>query len=208
MAILIIAELRRRFAVPLESLTWIKSFMLQEGADHFAYVVRMMQCGLTVYLLTDFKETFIMDTDLEFEDYFKYGCFRGDEPSVYIFIRINPLVNRLLSCLKNPIQLETREETYDLLCRIRREPTARNQQEYEVLRLIREKAYQRVSVHVSEGKIIRLEVDEELPLGEQEKREKIILDAIRNNDFQTVTVQVQNGKVVRLSRKNSIKPKR
>ena len=53
--------------------------MMQEGADHLAAAIRLMAHGLHVFLLTDLKETFVMDSDLEFRDYMELGYFRVEE---------------------------------------------------------------------------------------------------------------------------------
>lgn len=52
--------------------------------------------GLNIFLLTDFEETFVMDSDLEFEDYMTFGFFRADRPQAYIFMRLNDIAARLL----------------------------------------------------------------------------------------------------------------
>ena len=54
-AVAVLCELRKRFGVPLEKLTYVREFMLQPGADHLRAATRLMnQPGMGVCLLTDF----------------------------------------------------------------------------------------------------------------------------------------------------------
>lgn len=201
-AILVCVEIRDRFGVPLHSLKWVQSCMLRDGADHFTYAVRAIaSLGVSLYLLTDLKETFIIDHDHEFEDMFRLGYFRGDNPRAYIFIKLNPLVNRVLACLKKPIELKTHDKFYELLRYFELDRIAKNKKEQEVLRLLREKTYQRITVQTKNGEILHADVEEEsFP-----ERHSEIVDAVESNAYQTVTVKVQDGKVVHLSRKHRIK---
>jgi hypothetical protein len=112
-ALMVCSEIRQRFGVPVESLRWIKAFMLKEGANHFNYAVETIdKYGFAVWLLTDLKETFIMDTDLEMEELLHLGFLRGASPKGFILLSINPLVNRLLQCHKPPIKLKIQDRIY------------------------------------------------------------------------------------------------
>lgn len=205
-ALMVCGEIRRRFGVPVESLRWVKDFMLQEGADHFSYAVETIaKDGLTIWLLTDLKETFIMDNDLEFEDMLHYGYFRGDDPSAYIFLKINPLVNRLLTAHKPPIELKVHDAVYAVKRNVESQLRVQTNAEREVLRLIRQKDFQRVTVHLSNGGILRADVEEDLPKADAAKLNKQILDAIKGREFATVTVRKADGQVVGLNRKSTIK---
>ena len=82
---LICNEIRRLYGTPVERLRFVRSFMMQEGADHLAAAIRLMAHGLHVFLLTDLKETFVMDSDLEFRDYMELGYFRVEETRPYVF---------------------------------------------------------------------------------------------------------------------------
>lgn len=140
-AVMVCAEIRRQFGVPLESLRWVRSFMLQEGANHFSYAVETIDnYGFAVWLLTDLKETFIMDTDLEMEDLLHLGFLRGASPKGFILIPINPLVNRLLQCHKPPIKLKIHDKIYAKLRAIKSEDMQRTFRQN--VRLVRKGAVQ------------------------------------------------------------------
>ena len=51
-------EIRKRFGVPVERLTFVRNFMLQPKADHFREAAELMATlGVGVYLLTDLEDT-------------------------------------------------------------------------------------------------------------------------------------------------------
>lgn len=113
--LMVLAEIRKHFGVPLESLSWVKSFMLQEGANHFQAAVEIMgTLGVSVFIVTDLKKTFFMDPDVEIGKLIQLGMYRGNEPAHFLAIKVNPLVNRLLACLKEPIQLEAHGLGYEI----------------------------------------------------------------------------------------------
>src|SRR5713101_2299156 len=86
-AIMVCKEIRDRFGAPLESLRFVREFMLQDGADHFRAAIEIMNRGLAVFILTDLKDTFVMDSDLEFEDLFHLGYLRASENQGYILLQ-------------------------------------------------------------------------------------------------------------------------
>lgn len=111
-ALMVCSAIRQRFGVPLEKVKFVQDFMREDGADHLGAAVRLMDLGLTVYLLTDFAETFVMNSDLEFLDLMANGYFRADHPQAYVFLRLNDIVNRLLGALKEPLELRPNERVY------------------------------------------------------------------------------------------------
>lgn len=197
-------EIRDKFGVPLESLNFIQRCMLKKEANHFNYAFDMMlNYGFAIYLLTDFKDTFIMDTDLEMEDLFKLGFFRDDDPEQYIFLKINPLINKMLE-MKNLPQLKINRKIYESIYESMIEAVTlqRNisSQEKEVLELIRNKSFKRVTVHLKHGKMFQVDTEEELADELKDKNNRDLLNIIESNDFQSITIQKQDNKIVRLTR--------
>jgi hypothetical protein len=203
-ALLICSEIRKRFGVPLESLRWVQSFMLQEGPNHYQAAVELIaHYGFSVWLLTDLKGTFVMDSDLELEDMFSLGYFRTGVIGGYILLEVNPLVNRILACLKNPIELKTSFKTYKVVNDVRRQCSAQGR-EIDLLSHVRERNSQKLTVHVKDGVITHFDREEELATGKAVK-EKNILSALKESDFLTVTAVKRDGKIVRINRKTPIK---
>ncbi len=203
--LMVCKEIRDKFGVPLEKLSFIKSVMLVSDANIAQDAVDLMNnYGMTIYLLTDLKETFIMDTDAEIEDLFRMGMFRGSDEQGYLLIKINPLINKLLS-FKGVGPIDTSDEVYDLMRKTKQQATANNRQEQKVLKLIREKKYKQVTIHLKDGEIIRASTEEELSEKKRDKPDKELLAIIKDQEYQSISLKVHDGKIVRLKRTTPIK---
>ncbi len=203
--LMVCKEIRDKFGVPLEKLSFIKSVMLVSDANIAQDAVDLMNnYGMTIYLLTDLKETFIMDTDAEIEDLFRMGMFRGSDEQGYLLIKINPLINKLLS-FKGVGPIDTSDEVYDFMRKTKQQATANNRQEQKVLKLIREKKYKQVTIHLKDGEIIRASTEEELSEKKRDKPDKELLAIIKDQEYQSISLKVHDGKIVRLKRTTPIK---
>jgi hypothetical protein len=200
-ALMVCGEIRRQFSVPVESLRWVRAFMLQEGADHLSAAIRIMCRGMAVVLMTDLRETFVMDSDLEIEDLLHLGYFRHEDPQGYLIVKLNPLVNRVLACRKEPVNLSIHDEVYRAVRNARGELSIRSQEEFEVLRLLRNGQYRKVVVHLSDGKILRADTEAGVSEAEQQR----LLDVLDGDQFQTVTVTLHDGKVVKATKQKPVK---
>jgi len=200
-ALMVCSEIRRQFGVPVESLKWVRAFMLQEGADHLRAAAEIMSRRMAVVLMTDLKETFVMDSDLEIEDLLHLGYFRHEGPQSYLLIKLNPFVNRLLECLKEPVTLSIDDEMYGLIRNIRGEMSIRSQEELEILRLLRSGDYRKVVIHLNDGKIVRADTEEGVSESEQQR----LLKVLDGEKFQTVTVTLHDGKVVKATKQKPVK---
>ncbi len=203
--LMVCKEIRDKFGVPLEKLSFIKSVMLVSDANIAQDAVDLMNnFGMTIYLLTDLKETFIMDTDAEIEDLFRMGMFRGSDEQGYLLIKINPLINKLLS-FRGIGPIDTSDEVYDFMRKTKQQATANNRQEQKVLKLIREKKYKQVTIHLKDGEIIRASTEEELSEKKRDKPDKELLAIIKDQEYQSISLKVHDGKIVRLKRTTPIK---
>lgn len=201
-ALAVSAEIRRQFLVPLESVKWLQTYMQQGQVDHFYAAVELIgTTGFTVWLLTDCKTTFIMDSDLLFKSMFDWGFFRDDGPNGYIFLKINPIVNKILGCLKDPMELKSHNRTYTAISEATKPLSIQNLREAEILELIRNRGYDRINVKLKNGTILSAEGEEEISVTDQKR----FLQIIKQHKYQTVTIKSHDGKIVRLNRKISHK---
>lgn len=203
--IMVCKEIRERFGTPLESLRFVRDFMLRDGADHLQAAVDIMRHGFAVFILTDLKNTFVMDSDLEFEDRFHYGYLRACESQGYVFIQVNHLVNRLLECLKKPAALHIHDKVYEAVREARAEPIVRNEDELAIIRALRAGDYKRVTLTKKNDEEMLLEVEQDLSGSEAAKD---INTVIGEHDFQTLTVSRHARKNVRVRRTLPIPLKR
>jgi len=197
--ILICKEIRDKFGVSLESLNYIRRIMLKEEANHFRYALQMCSFGFAVVLITDLKENFILDSDLEIEYLNSYGFFRSDEIDSYLSIKINPLINKMLK-IKNLPELKIKNELYESV--IKSTINAKiSDQEREVIDLIRNESFKKVTVHLRDGNMLQIDTEEEL-LDESNRMDSHdLMDIIDSNEFQSITIQKQNDQIVRINRK-------
>ena len=193
--LMVCSEVRKRYGMPLEKLVWLKSFMLQEKADHLQAAVRMMQHGLAVFIFTDLEESFDMDADIAIADMLKLGYCRYDHPHAYIFICVNAIVNKILTALKKkPVRLEISDKVYKARWAADAKFRVQDDAELAVLDAMRDNDVKRFSVTKKWDKEILLEIEQELPEGAD------LNTAVSSYDFQTVTIKRHEGKNVRISR--------
>src|SRR5439155_13359167 len=183
---------RKRYGMPLEKLVWLKSFMLQEKADHFQAAVRMMQHGLAVFIFTDLEKSFDMDADIAIADMLELGYCRYDHPHAYIFICVNPIINKILTALKKPVRLEISDKVYKARWAANDKFRVQDDAEFAVLDAMRDNVKR--FIVTARDKEILLELEQELQEGTD------LNTAVGGHDFQTVTIKRHEGKNVRISR--------
>jgi len=158
--VLVCAELRKQFGVPIEKLAWLQKFMLQEGADHFSVAFEMMKHGLAVLILTDLSHQFDMDADFAIGDLLDMGYCRYDKPQSYVLLLVNPIINKMLAALKEPMQLDISDTIYDSLGHARAATRVRDTAELEVLKVMRQPNISKITVTQTNDKEVLLEIDE------------------------------------------------
>lgn len=199
--LMVCAELRSKFGVSVERVKFVQKLMLQDDADHFASAVQLMEIlGVGVWLLTDFEHTFIMDSELELGELWSMGLFGTDKPAAFALLKMNPLVNRLLACMKEPEYLPTHGRGYDIMHDIRYNLGGYSPEELEAIQLIRSGDYESVEIVAPNGKIETLyataRVDPSVDLNQIR----------REHPFQTLTVKMKNGKTVSVTQQTVFKP--
>jgi DNA-binding transcriptional MerR regulator len=201
--LMVCAEIRKKLGVPVARLRDVQKFMLQRNADHLRAAVELMgTLGVEVWLVTDLEETFIMGSELEFRDLVEHGFLSGDRERMLIWLHVNPLVNRLLSCLKEPVELPSRGRGYEILRQLREHFGVQSREEFEVLQLIRSGDFEKIEVVLKNGKIRTLNTSRSF--AEPEKEDLTAL--LRDHDFQTITLTKRDGEVVALRQSVPHKP--
>jgi len=191
--LMIASELRRRFGVPVERLGFVREFMLQDGADHLRAAADLMaRLGVGVWLLTDLKETFILDSELEFLDLMEHDFFGGEHDSAFLWIKVNPLVNRLLGCLKEPVRIRAHGRGYEILREVREKFGVTTPDEFEVLQLLRSGDYDKVEIALKDGKARTVRAGRHVP--EPERQDLAAL--VQEHGYQTLKVTTRDGRVV------------
>ena len=196
-------EIRDKFGVPLESLNFIRKFMLQEQADHFKYVLEMCEYGFAVVLLTDLEETFIIESDMEIGNLLRIGLLRGNDTKNYMLIKLSPLINRMLK-MKDLPELNVNDELYQSIFDAIKDSNLNSNvsdNEKEILELIRNECFKKVTVHLKDGNVFLVDTEEELSDQINRENNQYLLEILESNEFQSLTIHKQDDKIVRLNRK-------
>ena len=196
-ALMVCAELRRQFGAPLDALKFIRTFMLQEKADHLLAAIRLMRMGFAVWLLTDCRSTFIMDHDLEFADFFESGGLRDERREGFMLLQVNPIVKRLVAAMKEPIDVRPKVDLYEQIYASRAQLHITDPNECEVLNLLRDPTNEAVNVAVRDGEVIKATAKKRaIPAAGRELSERDVLRMLREGNFQTLTLKKHDGKLV------------
>lgn len=207
-ALLVCSELRKRFGAPVESLRFVRQFMLQGDADHLRAAAELMTLGLSVWLLTDLRETFILDSDMEFASLLSHGLCRGDKPNGFVFLNVNPLVNRILLARGSKLQLQVTEQLYGPLEAHRWRVRTHSDAELEVLELLREGSYKSVTVTLRDGEVVSAKAEREFVGPGRDLTDEEVAALIRSQAFQTVTLKRHDGRTVSVQQSVPIPMKR
>lgn len=157
--------------------------------------------GEYVYLYTDFEAKMIL-----FEENLAhaFALRLGKKPA--IVCPLNNVFDELLIDMgKSP--LERDKNTPSLMDRWKQleSRVQVTRDEEEVLRLLRSKRYQRVTVHLKDGQVLRADCEGELPKAEATKHNAQILNAVADGGYCTVMIQKRDGQIVRLTRTDTMK---
>ena len=201
-ALMVCTEIRRQYGTPVRQLKWVQNFMLKEGANHFEAAVKLMDLlGVGVWLCTDLEETFVLDSELEIIDMWEHGYFGAGCERAFVFLPINPLVNRLLSCLKEPIELEAHGKGYEIMQAVRTMHTARTPEEVMVLNMIRNEEIKTVEIESPTGSVETIRTTAKVdPLTR--------FSELLGEPFQRLTVTKKDGRVVSIEQEVTTKPKK
>lgn len=210
-AVAVCAEIRDQFGVPVQKLKWVMDFMLAEGANHFAWATQRMAYGMAIVLMTDLKTTFVMDTDLDISDMLDLGMFRSEEPDCVVLLKVNPIVNRILSLTSfSKSKLKISQHHYAILRRARSlavltTTDTATPEELQVLATLRKPGVKRVEVALKNGKIERADIDDEIDLDPTLDIGLQMATVLKTHRQGRVSVPVSDGEAMRINRKTTVK---
>jgi hypothetical protein len=198
-ALAICVEIRRRFKVPLECLKWVQDHMLCEGADHLkAAVDQMATVGVGVWLLTDLEDTFVMDCEAKFQDLWRLGVLGAHNESGFVLLNLSPLVNRVLSCLKDPVALRAHGYDDETVAKIRSLVASESPARTEALQTIQNQDLARVEVTAPNGPV------ETIGTTSRSDTSTWLEELVANRDHSTLTVINKNGEVARITQESGL----
>ena len=198
--ILICKELRDKFGVSFEALRRLQRKFEEDGAEKLQHTLQCITgLGYSVCLLTDLKDEFFIDTDLEVSNLLRAGLLRKKNANDYIILRLSPLVNKVLELIKQP-PLPDGEEWYEKLFELLGQTFVKNDAEFHLLSLVRSKEFRSITIHLKNGQIYQTDTYEEL--GEKMEDAKDLLKIIKEKQHQSISIDLTGGEVIRVTRKS------
>jgi len=204
--VLVCSEIRKQFGVDFKKIKYVSDFMFHEESNHFPYVVKLMALyGYHVFLLTDFKRTFIIDSDLTIMSAIEGGELHSIDSS-YILLNINPIANKILGCLKEPLSFSPSEEFYELYRDVKTQERVKNIDELKMLKIMREKDYDRLTLHFNGGKMTLVKGEKQIK-GTPEELRKFAENAVEHGEYEKIEIYKGKGSVLSFVNKTeTIKP--
>ena len=197
-------QLRRKFGVSVERLKYVIEMMNEEvrdpqtHGDFMGAVILMASVGGAVWLITDSDEEFTIDSEAAIAEMWRGGEFSGQDPSAFAFLKLNPIVNTILSWGDPPGDLG-KDESEDLK-QYRLQFGTTTAEEYEVLEMIRSGEYERIEIVTPNGKIRTVKATKRPDVSEK------LQDLLRRHDYQRLTVTKRDGQVVSVEQEVLSKP--
>jgi DNA-binding transcriptional MerR regulator len=202
--LMVCTELRRKFGISVERLKYVIEVMNEEVidpqclGDFMTAAILMATVGGAVWLMTDFQESFVVDSEMEFATMWLDGEFSGEDASALAFVKLNPIVNAILSSADSPARIPT--DDGDELKKYRLQFGATTAEEYEVLQMVRSGEYERVEIVSPNGKIRTVKGTKRPDVSEN------LQDLLRRHDYQKITVTKRDGQVVNVEQEVLSKP--
>jgi hypothetical protein len=186
----VLVEFRRRFQVPLPKLKYVRDFMLQDGADHLSAAIDLMSIlGVPVYLATDFKAFFVMDSALEFQDLLQLTTL----PDGVSMLHVNPIVKRILGALPDPIEID---DSHGAGRRHRAVTQPQGNTEMQLLEILHLRRFDKVEIHMKKGLIHRFVFDQKREIDADRLGE-----ILNEHDFQKLEIQQLHGNIASITQR-------
>ncbi len=189
-ALAVCVEIRRCFGVPVGRLGWVietlrsgKTDMLVEAASLVA------ETRAPVWLVTDLDETCLLRTSGSEAAFIAEGCCPGDRPGGFLWIKVSPLVKRLVARLSEE---EIPSGVRRMLEMPEEEAIPCTADESRVLSLIRSGDYRAIEVVMQDGKIETLHTRRRVAGLDPDR----LADLVREHAYQTVTLTTRDGRIV------------
>lgn len=187
----VLNEIKTRLGIPLERLQFVRESMLTDDINYLYWAVQLMATlGVGVWLVTDLQESCILQSELDLQLFMDSGYFGGEEPAEWVLVKVNPIVNRLLATLKNPVHLPSHGKGYQILRELRQMLDVKNTAEQKLLVAIRTGDARKVEVTLDNGEIKTIRTTTHKR--ETEQLEKLLAE----HDYQKLTVTMRDGRVV------------
>lgn len=196
---LIVRAFRHQFGLPIARLQWLAEFMLQPEANHFRYALDRARAGMVVLLFTNLTSVFQMETDVDLEERLHLAYFRHDGPEAYFLLKVNPIVNELLTMTTTPAPLPITDDKYALVRKGERLSRTETLEELHALALLRTHGNRSITFEFKEDRLTQAFITREEEPGAD-------LAKLREEEpFQEITIGTGDGSTRSVTRRISKK---
>ena len=195
----VLAEVRRRFGIPVESLRWLGSVLMAEDAKHLYQAIgKISGEGAPVLLVTDLKKTLQIVSSNELGDALADGKSFAAGADALVMVEVNDVAKHVLKLAGIPMNISEQGEGYTW----NSSRHARSPEEEKILALLRSVQFNKVEVDLVSGQVRLLTAEQAIPGPAVQE----ILTLTKTAGFQTVEVIRPDGKITQARRKIRAKP--
>ena len=140
-----------------------------------------------------------MDSELEFTDMWRSGFYGASRERAFVLLPVNPLVNRLLGTLREPVELEAHGLGYEIMRSIDETHSIRSPEEMLVLSLIRRQDVDSVEVVSPSGEV-------EMVRTTSRPNAAADIALLLEEPYQRLSIIKKDGKTVHIEQEITVKP--
>lgn len=202
-AILVCAEVRKKFGVPLDRLRWLRQTAMEDKISLFSYTLQLMKViGTPVFLYSNLEDSFEINSDLEIGTLMQMGVFSTDYTDSLIFLKLNPIMNKLLGAKSESMKIPLNNEFRGFYLRGADSGPVLSPEEEHVLDLIKKGSFSRLEIRMNDGEVKHITAHEDIGVSELNNLNSIL----DNGRFQKIEIVQTDGRVTRIVRKLAFKP--
>lgn len=192
--IMVLVELKKQFNTPIEKLKFVKSHLTRQGDSRLnALLFQVAGNGISQWLLTDFDQAFVLDSEFEIQEMFDRAYFHSDKQAAYVLLNVTPIIQKIGKVLV--------EKDIAFPNTLHNALQERKEREAEVLKHVRNNAIKKVEIMINDGSIKTVRVTQKRSINSIHEELK------KEHDFQKITYYTQDGKIVEVDQVITFKKK-
>lgn len=195
----VLAEVRRRLGAPLESLRWLGSVLMAEGAKHLYQAIGKISVdGVPVLIVTDLKKVLHVVSSIELGEALVAGKFPVNGAETLVTVKVNEMARHIVKLAGLSMDLGEHGQGYGWAAARH----AKSPEEEKILTLLRSVQFNKIEVDLANGQVRMVTAEQTIPQPALQDIIKLTAGA----GFQTVEVVQHDGATVRGRRRIKIKP--
>jgi len=196
----VLAELKKQFNTPTKKLIFVKDQLVRKGSGRLNALMFFVILGTSQWLLTDFEDNFILQSEIEISEMFEQGHFTTAEHAAYVFLNLTPLIQKM-----GGLSVEG-ELPFD--GGLFKAFQARSEEEKEVLKHVRNDEIRKIEVLKPDGTVDTIKATKNRSIETVLEELDFLRELIPQDSYQTIMVTVHDDRVVRVEQVSTEKIKK